>query len=177
MVQEGGPRLERQVEAVGQRADGDERRRPGPGQAAILDSWDGYQAERGEILASGSEGLENLVVLTGDIHTFIAGDLTTTGRQGGDPIGVELVGGSATSLGLPEYLGSPSSVLDGAARAVRPAHQVRRLRPSRIRGAHVDKDKIEAEYKSVDALTKGASPQSLAKFEIEAGDPTLHQII
>ena len=41
----------------------------------------------------------------------------------------------------------------------------------------ISKDKIEAEYKSVDALTKGASPQSLAKFEIESGDPTLHEIV
>ena len=41
----------------------------------------------------------------------------------------------------------------------------------------VSKEKIEAEYKSVDALTKGASAQSLAKFEIESGDPTLHQIV
>ena len=61
MVQEGGAELEREVEALGQRADGDERRRPGPGQAAILDTWDGYQAERSEILEHfEAKGVENL---------------------------------------------------------------------------------------------------------------------
>ena len=145
------------------------------GQAAILDTWDGYQAERREILERfKSKGVDNLVVLTGDIHTFLAGDLTTTGREGGDPIGVELVGGSATSLGLPEYLGQPSSVLDALRQQFDPHIKWADFDRRGYAVIDVTKQKVAAEYKSVDALTKGASPQSLAKFEIEAGDPTLH---
>ncbi len=150
---------------------------PAPGQAAILDSWDGYQAERGEILSKWKDkGLENLVVLTGDIHTFIAGDLTTTGRQGGDPIGVELVGGSATSLGLPEYLGVPSSLLDALRVANDPHIKYADFDRRGYAVLDITKNKIKAEFKSVDALTKGAPAQSLARFEIESGDPTLHQL-
>ena len=122
--------------------------------------------------------MENLVVLTGDIHTFIAGNLTTTGRQGGDPIGVELVGGSATSLGLPEYLGQ--SLVGARRRSAGGPTRTSSTPTSTVVDmpwSRSTKDKIEAEYKSVDALTKGASPQSLAKFEIEAGDPTLHEIV
>ena len=147
------------------------------GQAAILDTWDGYQAERQEILERfKSKGLENLVVLTGDIHTFVAGDLTTTGRVAGDPIGVELVGGSATSLGLPEYLGVPSSVLDGLAAANDPHIKYADFDRRGYAVIEVSKSKVAAEFKSCDALTKGAKPQSLARFEIESGDPTLHQL-
>ena len=43
-----------------------------------LDQWDGYQAEREEITrrilnANGGEGVENFVVITGDIHSYVAG--------------------------------------------------------------------------------------------------------
>ena len=48
------------------------------------------------------KGVKNLAAITGDIHTFFAGDLTRPGTSTAQPVGVELVGGSATSLGFPE---------------------------------------------------------------------------
>src|SRR5439155_15282678 len=73
-----------------------------PGQHANQDQWDGYSAEREEVLSHfHSQKVENLVVLSGDLHTFIAGNLTTTGEQSGTPVGTEMLAGSATSLGLP----------------------------------------------------------------------------
>jgi len=151
---------------------------PVQGQAAILDSWDGYQAEREEILSHWkSKGLENLVVLTGDIHTFVAGDLTTTGRVGGDPIGVELVGGSATSLGLPEYLEVPSSVLEALAAAADPHMKYVEFDSRGYATVEVSEDKVKAQFKKADALTKGADTATvLGSFEIESGDPTLHVV-
>jgi len=42
-----------------------------------LDAWDGYVAERTEILKRVRDAnVKNVVLLTGDIHTFIAGELT-----------------------------------------------------------------------------------------------------
>src|SRR4051794_15364659 len=83
-----------------------------PGAHANQDQWDGYSAEREEILTEfHDKNVDNLVVLSGDIHTFIAGNLFTNGETSGKPVGTELVGGSATSFGLPEELGIPSSVL------------------------------------------------------------------
>ena len=43
-----------------------------------LDQWDGFQAERREISqaildANEGQGVENFVVITGDIHSYIAG--------------------------------------------------------------------------------------------------------
>ena len=51
-----------------------------PGNSVNQDQWDGYAAERHEILTSFVDAkVQNLVVLSGDLHTFIAGNLTTTG--------------------------------------------------------------------------------------------------
>ena len=148
------------------------------GQAAILDSWDGYQAERNEILSHWlSKGVDNVVVLTGDIHTFIAGDVTTTGRVGGDPVGVELVGGSATSLGLPEFLGVDSSVLEALAAANDPHIKYAEFDSRGYAVIDVSKQKVKAEFKAVDALTKNATATTtIGRFEVDAGDPTLHEV-
>jgi alkaline phosphatase D len=146
------------------------------GQAAILDSWDGYQAERQEILESfKAKGVDNLAVLTGDIHTFIAGELTTTGRQGGDPIGVELVGGSTTSLGIPEALGVTSATLDALAAANDPHIKFAEFDKRGYCVLDVDKQTLSARFMSCDALTKGAEPELLKGFQINAGDPTLQE--
>src|SRR3954451_20633410 len=84
-----------------------------PGQHANQDQWDGYSDEREEILTHfHNESVNNLVVLSGDLHTFVAGNLTTNGEQSGVPVGTEMLAGSATSFGLPEALGIPSSTLD-----------------------------------------------------------------
>ena len=71
-----------------------------------MDQWDGYGAERREILEHvAANGIENVALLTGDIHTFFAGRVTPTGRQAAGspaPVATEFVAGSITSLGIPE---------------------------------------------------------------------------
>ena len=124
-----------------------------------------------------TKGLENLVVLTGDIHTFIAGDLTTTGR-------VRAATRSASSWSAarrrrsacPSTSGVPSSVLDALRVANDPHIKYADFDRRGYAVLDITKNKIKAEFKSVDALTKGAPAQSLARFEIESGDPTLHQL-
>ncbi len=72
------------------------------------DQWDGYAAEREELMRFVLDrGIRNVTAITGDIHTFFAGVVTTTGRVGGAPAATEFVGGSVTSLGIPETLGFP----------------------------------------------------------------------
>ena len=67
-----------------------------------FDSWHGYPDEREDLLEHiRSEGIEDVVFLTGDIHTFIAGDVRT--RMGeGEPVALEFVGGSVTSTNFGE---------------------------------------------------------------------------
>ncbi len=69
------------------------------------DQWDGYAAERAEILNFvGERQIKDVTFVTGDIHSFFAGNVTASGRQGlpSDPpaVATEFVGGSITSKGI-----------------------------------------------------------------------------
>ena len=73
-----------------------------PGQPLIQDSWEGYQAERTELLAKlEAARVSDVVFITGDIHTFFAGEVRRDGRSG-PPVAVELVGGATTTPGASE---------------------------------------------------------------------------
>lgn len=62
------------------------------------DAWDGYPAERQKLYDHlSSNNIDNMVVLTGDIHTSWALDLL----NGNAPVGVEMVTPSVTSSGAP----------------------------------------------------------------------------
>jgi len=67
-----------------------------------FDSWQGYPAEREELLQHiKDKQIKDVVFVTGDIHTFIAGDVRT--RQGeGETVALEFVGGSITSQNFGE---------------------------------------------------------------------------
>jgi alkaline phosphatase D len=67
-----------------------------------FDSWQGYPQEREELLTHiRDHQIKDVVFVTGDIHTFIAGDVRTNTGDG-DTVAVEFVGGSITSAGLGE---------------------------------------------------------------------------
>jgi alkaline phosphatase D len=67
-----------------------------------FDSWDGYPQERENLLTHiRDRQIKDVVFVTGDIHTFIAGDVRTAAGTG-DPVALEFVGGSVTSSGLGE---------------------------------------------------------------------------
>lgn len=92
------------------------------------DQWDGYQPSRDRLYAAvrGADGkapVDNLVVLTGDIHSSWAADLTQdpnnpdTSNGGYDPatgqgsVAVEFVATSVTSPGLDDPLGETAAYL------------------------------------------------------------------
>ncbi len=83
------------------------------GSAANEDQWDGYDWERNELMnyVVGS-GVDNFVVLTGDIHTSWANDIPGSGYDSGTgagSMGVEFVVTSVTSPGFP-FSVSPSVI-------------------------------------------------------------------
>jgi alkaline phosphatase D len=66
------------------------------------DNWSGYPREREQLLTFiRDKGIKDVVFVTGDIHTFITGDVRTNMGKG-DTVAIELVGGSVTSQGLGE---------------------------------------------------------------------------
>ena len=67
----------------------------------LLDTWDGYPAAR-ERLYEELKSAANPVVLSGDLHTSIAGNLVPMGSE--TPAAVEFMTTSVTSPGFAEYL-------------------------------------------------------------------------
>jgi alkaline phosphatase D len=69
-----------------------------------LDHWDGYRSERARLLTDLAT-VENLVVLTGDIHATYVSDLHADfDAPGPEPVAVEYIGPSISSLSLKEQL-------------------------------------------------------------------------
>src|SRR3954447_3290769 len=149
-----------------------------PGNHANQDQWDGYSAEREEILTSFlNKKVDNLVVLSGDIHAFVAGDLYTNGQTSGKRIGTELVGGSATSLGLPEETGVPVSTLDQLRKQADPHIIYADLERRGYAVVTASKDKLVCEFKAAgDTMVRNGTVSTLAKFQVNSGKPKLHQL-
>ncbi|MCC6663317.1 MAG: alkaline phosphatase D family protein [Polyangiaceae bacterium] len=77
-----------------------------------VDQWDGFRTERKELLQALS-GVENLVVLTGDIHAFYAGELHVDfDAPGAKPIGVEYVCAGISSSPFQEIVANQVLALD-----------------------------------------------------------------
>ncbi|MEO1244272.1 MAG: alkaline phosphatase D family protein [Pseudomonadota bacterium] len=78
----------------------------------LLDTWNGYPAARQDFLATLADNAANAVVLTGDMHTSMAGNLIPAGREA--PVAVELMTTSVTSPGFDDYLPQvrPNAVRD-----------------------------------------------------------------
>ena len=67
------------------------------------DQWDGYGADRAALLELLAEKGSNVLMLTGDIHTEWAHEIS----HGGRVIGAELVGSSVSAPNIDEMIGAP----------------------------------------------------------------------
>ncbi|MGW6458520.1 alkaline phosphatase D family protein, partial [Streptomyces sp. NPDC055078] len=134
-------------------------------------SWDGYPASRERVLAGAqAAGIENLMVLTGDVHVAYGLDLKA---DWDDPrsrtVGTEIVTTSISSGG------------DGADRppgwgALRRANPHLRYGNGRRGYAVVtlDERRARVDFRTVAAVTvPGASIATAASFVTEAGKPGL----
>jgi alkaline phosphatase D len=94
---------------------------PVPGSVAWPDVWDGYGAERKEIVSFWlGKGVKDVLVITGDDHDNYAGTVTTTGHIDGRPGAIEFVVPSISSDNNTEYLGGAGVVGEGLARLNNP---------------------------------------------------------
>lgn len=66
------------------------------------DTWDGYPADRRRVLA-GMSGIDNVVFLSGDVHTAWANEVPGTD---GRPLAAEFVCASITSNNVDDYMGT-----------------------------------------------------------------------
>ena len=75
------------------------------GQPLNRGQWDGHPEDRRRIMQHVLDrGIKGVTVMSGDIHTFFAGQVTTTGRIDGTPAATEFIGGAITSEPGPEMI-------------------------------------------------------------------------
>ena len=115
---------------------------------------------------SQDKGIDDVVFVTGDIHTFIAGDVRTEDGAG-ETVALEFVGGSITSqsLGetnldaggggdLPGNDANPNTAAGAHRRAARhqPLGRPGRLRPPRLRPREVSRKAFDVTLKRVSTI-------------------------
>ncbi|MEX2981816.1 alkaline phosphatase [Streptomyces sp. C36] len=134
-----------------------------------MDAWDGYPASRERVLAGVERaGVENLVVLSGDVHVHYAMDVK---RDFDDPgsrtMGVEVVGTSV------------SSGFDGEERpddwnlmlAANPHMKYYDARRGYV-VVTLDRSRLQADFRTVSGVvTPGGDISTAARFVSEAGAP------
>jgi alkaline phosphatase D len=141
------------------------------------DQWDGYASERQELLEHVlASGVQDVTVLTGDIHTFFAGTVTTTGDSAGQPAATEFVGGSITSSGIAEDLenrGIPRDTEGGQERGLRgmnPHITYAQLSAKGYGVLEARPDELLVTYRSPETVFEPKSKVStLARFRVARG--------
>lgn len=136
-----------------------------------MDGWDGYRASRARVLAGArAAGVENLMVLTGDLHSAHAFDIKADfDDPGSATVGTELV---ATSI---------SSGKDGTERpgnwdtfmTANPHMKLYDGRRGYVR-VTLGRGAAYADFRTVDVVTTPGSPvATTASFVVDAGSPGL----
>jgi alkaline phosphatase D len=130
-----------------------------------LDSWAGYEMPRRRIL-SRLNGLEDVVVLTGDEHQNFAGIL----HDGDTPVAVEFVGTSISSDG------DGSDLRPGSNRILAHNPQIKFINDQRgYLTFDVGRDEWRTNYMVVDRVTlPNGNVSRRATATVERGRPELH---
>lgn len=154
-----------------------------PGVQINADQWDGYADERriiGEQLLAA--GVKDVTTMTGDIHTFFAGTVTTTGRSGGTPFATEFVGGSITSAGINETLGelgipTGGGPLTPATLTANNPHLAYAETVSKGYGIlECHPDRLDVTFRSPSTIaTPAATMRDLARFRVARGTTGVEQ--
>ena len=140
------------------------------------DQWDGYAAERREILEDAlAKGVTNMSWLTGDIHTFFAGTVHTSGRVDSPHAATEFVAGSITSEGIAEEFGNQDFVTD----------RIQNINPhityaeTKSRGYAVLEarpDELLVDFRSPETVFQPKSPvRTLASFKVANGSTAVER--
>jgi alkaline phosphatase D len=151
-----------------------------------VDSWQGYPHQRTELLTHlESRAVEDVVFVTGDIHTFFAGSVLRDGTSG-PAVASELVGGSTTSPGTAEVLGStagglPPELIEPLSDAGVPANNPWiTYADTRTHGCAILElggDEVRARYLGSDdiATPEGArAVRDIADLRVTRGAPGVH---
>ncbi|MDW3219671.1 MAG: alkaline phosphatase D family protein [Acidimicrobiales bacterium] len=143
-----------------------------PTRGFSMDAWDGYAAPRERLLGYvHDQGVENFVVLGGDIHTSAVADLHVSYREPGSPmVGTEFVAPSITSLELllPEFVeGSRSNPH---------VHLYEKEHRGYLR-VDMTHEELLAHYRWVDTTAEPTSPISTAStWRVRSGEVGVEEV-
>jgi alkaline phosphatase D len=140
------------------------------------DQWDGYASERREILEHiRAKGVQNVAVLTGDIHTYFAGTVTTSGRTGSPAAATEFVAGSITSEGIAEEFGGQAAITDQV-KAVNPHITYTDTLHRGYGVVEARPDELRVDFKGPESVTVARSPiRTWASFKVAPGSTTVER--
>jgi alkaline phosphatase D len=144
------------------------------GEGPDEDQWDGYPAERDALLA-GFESLDDVVVLSADIHVCVASQLA----RNGSPVAVEITAPSLTSQNLDEKLelDPRDETIVACERAFIEALDHVAWCDFSGHGyvvCDVDRERVRAEWWIVDGVLEPVSGQRMAAaYEVHRGSPEL----
>lgn len=139
-----------------------------------MDAWDGYPASRERVLAgAAAAGIENLMVLTGDVHVGYGFDLK---KDFNDPasrtVGTEIV---ATSISSGKDGSDKPANWDNLTKA-NPHLKFYNGRRGYVT-VTLGEQQARADFKTVGAVTKPGAPiTTAASFVTEAGNPGLKPV-
>jgi phosphodiesterase/alkaline phosphatase D-like protein len=142
-----------------------------PGVGVNEDQWDGYAAERREIVDFiANNGISNVVSLVGDIHAFFTGSVDRDGGNASPKVMAEFVGGSVTSRGLPEETGIDAKVIENALKLNDKHVSFADLAHRGYAILEVTPTELTCEYKTVQvAVPDGGQASTLAKWSLPSG--------
>jgi alkaline phosphatase D len=169
-------RSERYPDVQATAGDGPQRN---AGRYLNMTQWDGYQAERRALVDHiHGEGIEDVVVISGDSHFWSAAELATDWDDPAAPyVLTEFAGSSVTSANGDE-MGLPGNdVVRPLLAAVNPLHL--RYIETTTNGyglLEVNRDRLTVTYLSPSTIVEPDAPTAvLARFEVDRGTARIRQ--
>ncbi|MEV5888929.1 alkaline phosphatase D family protein [Nonomuraea fuscirosea] len=143
----------------------------GPAEGWSNEGWDGYVASRDHLAATVDAHRRNAVVLTGDVHSHWAGQISRDHRDpGSKPVAVELVTTSVTSAGdgRDEYPDTRNLLAEN------PHVRFFNGRRGYVR-TRISRREMRVDFRSLAYVTRPHAPaHTSGSFVIEPGDPALN---
>lgn len=150
------------------------------GRYVNLIGWDGYQAERRELLDHlRDEGIEDVLVLSGDSHFWTASELPQDWDDPDAPIVlVEFGGSSVTSANAGEQADLPGNELVRAVVAATNPYSLRFIEVETHGYGLLDlaPTGASATYVTTTITTRGAPASTLTRFEVDRGTARIRQV-
>lgn len=141
------------------------------------DSWDGFQHERHEVLSHlDANDVRDVVFLTGDVHSFFAGDVRADfDRPKTKPVGAEFVGGAISSYFMDDMPDLARGIQDMFRSAFKEIAYVEVLHKG-YGILDVTPEQVICELRFVDARDFYAEPYTAARFRMRRGHSGIERL-